>query len=85
MSAHYPPRDGPPSPASLPRASSARRKPRGKSAVRGVIEEEPAAFLRALVALEPKQVDVKRAFDDLSHEELRNGIAALQSSALLKS
>jgi hypothetical protein len=44
----------------------------GDTVLKQVIDEDPAAFLRAMVAIMPKEIDVNvTRFDDMTHEQLR--------------
>lgn len=52
---------------------------RGKAAIERVATDDPATFVRALVALQPKQIEFKDPFDELTDEQLNAAYAAVQA------
>lgn len=54
-------------------------EPNGIEAIRKCREQSPVAYVRALMALQPKQVEQTMALDDITDEQLRAAVAALQS------
>jgi hypothetical protein len=56
-----------------------RTEPNGMAAIRKCREESPVAYVKALMALQPKQVEQTMALDDITDEQLRAAVAALQS------
>lgn len=53
----------------------------GLEAIQKCREEDPSAYIRALVALQPKELEVVRGFGDLTDEQLAAAIAAARSLA----
>jgi hypothetical protein len=51
----------------------------GASAIRRTREEQPAAYLKVVASLMPKELEIKRPLEDLSDDDLIAGVAALQS------
>lgn len=51
----------------------------GREAIRRCREEEPAAYLRAIVALMPKELEITRPLDDLSDEQLDAALVAARA------
>lgn len=52
---------------------------KGKAAIEAVAETDPATFVRALVALQPKQVEFRDPFDDLTDEQLDAAYGAVRA------
>jgi hypothetical protein len=51
----------------------------GKSAIQRCREEDPAAYLRAIVALMPKELEITKPLDDLSDDELNAALATVRA------
>lgn len=49
----------------------------GKRAIERCREEDPAAYMRAIVALMPKELEITRPLDELSDEQLDAALAAV--------
>lgn len=53
----------------------------GKAAIVKCREDDPAAYIRAIVALMPKEIELTRQFDDLTDEQLAAAVIAARSLA----
>lgn len=51
----------------------------GKEAIEAAREKDPMGYVKALCALQPKQIEQTRPLDDLTDAELVAGIALLRS------
>ena len=51
----------------------------GKRAIERCRDEDPAAYLRAIVALMPKELEISRPLDDLTDDELAAALAAVRA------
>jgi hypothetical protein len=51
----------------------------GKQAIVEMRERDPSSYIRAIVALMPKELEIKRPLEEMSDDELAAGVAALQS------
>jgi hypothetical protein len=51
----------------------------GKEAIEACRHEDPAAYIRAIVALMPKELEVRRPLDDLTDEQLESIIASVSA------
>jgi hypothetical protein len=49
----------------------------GKAAIADCRQVDPAAYIRAIVALMPKELEITRPLDDLSDEQLDAALAAV--------
>ncbi len=54
-------------------------EPNGIQAIRKCREDNPVAYVKALMALQPKQVEQTMALDDITDDQLRAAVSALQS------
>lgn len=52
----------------------------GEEAIRRTREEEPAAYVKVLASLLPKEVEIKRPLEDLTDDELVNAIELIRAS-----
>jgi hypothetical protein len=55
-------------------------KEHGDEAIRRTREEKPAEYVKVLASLLPKEVEIKRPFEDLSDDELHNAIQLIRAS-----
>lgn len=53
----------------------------GKKAIARCCEDDPSAYIRAIVALMPKELQITREFEDLTDEQLSAAVAAARSLA----
>jgi hypothetical protein len=53
----------------------------GRKAIERCREEDPPAYLRAIVALMPKELEISRQLDDLSDDELDAALVAARALA----
>jgi hypothetical protein len=51
----------------------------GAAAIAAIREKDPASYIRAIVSLMPKELEVKRPLEELSDEELASCVAALSA------
>lgn len=51
----------------------------GEDAIRMCREENPAAYVKVLAALLPKEIEIKRPLEDFEDDELIAAVGALQS------
>ena len=51
----------------------------GKSAIVKCREDKPEAYIKAIAALCPKEIEVKRPLEEMSADELLDAVRALQS------
>jgi hypothetical protein len=51
----------------------------GKAAIVACRENKPEAYIKAIAALCPKEVEVKRPLEEMSADELLNAVRALES------
>ena|SRR6201982_1280955 len=51
----------------------------GKAAIVACRENKPDAYIKAIAALCPKEVEVKRPLEEMSADELLNAVRALES------
>jgi hypothetical protein len=51
----------------------------GKKAIRECRENKPDAYIKAIAALCPKEIEVKRPLEEMSADELLDAVRALQS------
>lgn len=51
----------------------------GKEAIKNCREQDPAAYVRAVAALLPKEVELKRPLEDMANDELISALNALTS------
>lgn len=50
----------------------------GPEAISRVAKEDPATFIKVLAAILPKEMEIKRPLDDMTDEQLRASVDALQ-------
>jgi hypothetical protein len=50
---------------------------KGLRAIKRCRDEDPSAFVKALIALQPKEVDIKRNLDDIPDDQLAAAYAAV--------
>lgn len=51
----------------------------GKDAIRECRETKPEAYIKAIAALCPKEIEVKRPLEEMNADELLNAVRALES------
>jgi hypothetical protein len=51
----------------------------GKKAIQECRQTKPEAYIKAIAALCPKEIEVKRPLEEMSADELLNAVRALQS------
>jgi hypothetical protein len=50
----------------------------GSEAIERVAKEDPATFIKVLAAILPKEMEIRRPLDDMTDEQLRASVDALQ-------